>query len=98
MPKWAIKVEEINEDGTLSPSAFNAEDNRTSIICDGYVIIGLTPAPNDGSTRMTLAIYNTNINTIASAIGQDPDLKRAASLAVSREGISEKKTRERGIR
>lgn len=75
--KFEIKVTQINDDGTKIPFFFDAMDTISAIECEGFAILGMRC---EGGSNC-VAIHNTNVLDIATAMASNDRLRSAGLLA-----------------
>lgn len=85
MTKYRITIEEIHEDGTVTP--FTDENGNARIIPEhgGFVVIGMTDTGS--GYDCAIAVHHVDPMGIAGAICNSPFLRHACSLVSLRDAL-----------
>lgn len=78
MTKYRITIEEVHEDGTVTPFADENGNPRSLPEHEGFVLIGTTD--HEETVECTVAVQHMNVIGIAGAMRQSNILRSACGL------------------
>ena len=94
MTKYRVTIEEVREDGTVTPLLMNDGSPIGLPDSEGLVVIGIDDA--DDSVDVHTFLHEVSVMGVADALHGHPVLKKAATLAALRAALERKFSEEGG--
>lgn len=88
MTKYRVTIEEVREDGTVTPLLMDDGSPIGMPDSEGVVVIGIDDS--DDSIDVHTFLHNTSIAGIADALSGHPVLRKASTLAALRAVLERK--------
>ena len=94
MSKYRVTIEEVREDGSVTPLLMDDGSSIDIPDSEGLVVIGIDDA--DDSIDVHAFLHEVNVMGVADALHGHPVLKKAATLAALRAALEHKFGKEGG--
>lgn len=94
MTKYRVTIEEVREDGTVTPLLMDDGSPVGLPDSEGLVVIGIDDA--DDSVDVHSFLHEVSVANVADALHGHPVLKKAATLAALRAALERKFSEEDG--